>query len=85
MDDLCWESNRGTATLLPLLDFSWAFDTIDHGILLDTLQEMGLRGTVLQWLWSYRQDRFQKVALDECSLAPWLCGATGHYLVSGAI
>ena len=33
-DDLCWERDRGSVTLLILLDLSAAFDAIDHGVLL---------------------------------------------------
>ena len=41
-DDLLREADRGICTLLVLLDLSAAFDTIDHGVLLDWLSEMGL-------------------------------------------
>ena len=36
-DDLCRERDRGSVTLLILLDLSAAFNAIDHGVLLDRL------------------------------------------------
>ncbi|KAF7251725.1 RAS guanyl-releasing protein 1 [Varanus komodoensis] len=47
-DDLCREKDRGSVSLLVLLDLSAAFDTIDHGILLDRLAGLGVGGTALQ-------------------------------------
>ncbi|XP_062992110.1 uncharacterized protein LOC134404983, partial [Elgaria multicarinata webbii] len=70
-DDLCRERDRGSATLLVLLDLSAAFDTIDHGILLDRLSELGVGGTALQWFRSYLDGRFQKVVLGDYCSVPW--------------
>ncbi|KAF7249722.1 RNA-directed DNA polymerase from mobile element jockey [Varanus komodoensis] len=80
-DDLC-RKDRGSASLLVLLDLSAAFDTIDHGILLDRLAGVGVRGTALQWFRSYLNDRFQKVVLGDYGSAPWqLC----HGVPQGSI
>uniref|UniRef100_A0A8D2J284 Reverse transcriptase domain-containing protein n=1 Tax=Varanus komodoensis TaxID=61221 RepID=A0A8D2J284_VARKO len=80
-DDLCWE-DRGSASLLVLLDLSAAFDTIDHGILLDRLAGLGVRGTALRWFRSYLNGRFQKVVLGDYGSAPWqLC----HGVPQGSI
>ncbi|KAF7236074.1 Vomeronasal type-2 receptor 26 [Varanus komodoensis] len=81
-DDLCREKDRGSPSLLVLLDLSAAFDTIDHGILLDRLAGLGVRGTALQWFRSYLNGRFQKMVLGDYGFAPWqLC----HGLPQGSI
>ena len=75
-DDLHLSIDRGSVSLLVLLDLSVAFDTIDHGILLERLRGLGIRGTVLRWFWSYFSGRLQMVILgDSCSSEKeLLCG-----------
>ena len=49
-------------TILVLLDLSAAFDTIDHQVLLNRLnQGFGFRDLALKWLASYLVDRKQSV------------------------
>ena len=53
------------------LDFSKAFDTISHDILLDKLEYMGFRGPVHSWLSSFLSNRRQYVDVgssSSCSL-----------------
>ncbi len=49
-NDLLLASDQGCISLLVLLDLSAAFDTIDHDILIDRLQNYtGIQGEALRW------------------------------------
>lgn len=50
------------------VDFSKAFDLVDHGILLQKLHHYGIRGKALELIWSYLSQRKQVVQLaNTCS------------------
>ena len=68
------EVDKQQAVILVLLDFSAAFDTVDHDILLQRLHEdIGVCGVPLQWFESYLTGRKQaittsKTSSSECGL-----------------
>ncbi|XDV14238.1 hypothetical protein PO909_002414, partial [Leuciscus waleckii] len=65
-NNLLLSSDRGCISLLVLLDLSAAFDTIDHSILLNRLENyIGISGIALAWFKSYLSDRYQFVAVNE--------------------
>ncbi len=51
-------------SLLLLIDYSKAFDMVDHNILLRKLNHYGIRGTALKWMESYLENRTQFVSID---------------------
>ena len=53
-------------TLLVLLDLSAAFDTIDHTVLLETLEsDFGIVGNAQNWIASFLLGRKQHVVIDQ--------------------
>ncbi len=64
-NDLLLASDQGCISFLVLLDFSAAFDTIDHDIFIDRLQNYtGIQGQTLRWFRSYLSNRYHFVYLN---------------------
>jgi hypothetical protein len=71
LNDLLSSVENGNAFILTLLDQSAAFDTIDHGILLDRLSaHFGVFGLALAWFTSYLDERRQSVSVGGVSSTP---------------
>ena len=56
--------DRGECLIGVFLDFSKAFDTVDHDILLETLGKYGIQGVELQWFCDYLSNRMQYVTYN---------------------
>ena len=54
---------RHTYVRIVLLDFSKAFDLINHNILLDKLQVFGISAPILRWMAAFLLDRTQRVKI----------------------
>nr|CAI5835546.1 unnamed protein product [Callosobruchus analis] len=60
-DDIFRANDQGKLTLLVLLDFSKAFDTLNHKLMLNILNYIGLSHSAVQLFDSYNSDRMQSV------------------------
>jgi len=67
IDKILTGFHNGDMTLGIYLDFSKAFDTIDHRILIRKLNEYGIRGIALKWLKEYLSNRQQYVSFNNCN------------------
>lgn len=58
--------NEKFKTIGIFVDLARAFDTVDHGILLKKLENIGMRGVVYNLFDSYLKNRMQKVKVNDC-------------------
>ena len=63
-EDLARNTGAGMQTDLILLDFSKAFDKVNHSKLLWKLHQHGIRGNTLSWIRAFLADRSQIVILE---------------------
>ena len=56
--------DQGNIACITYLDLSKAFDLVDHELLLNKLNNFGIRGTVNSWIRSYLENRMQFVQLS---------------------
>ena len=70
--------DQGNLACSVFLDFVKAFDTADHHILLQKLENFGLRGPVFKWFQSYLSNRTQKAKIGSAlsDEKPITCGVT---------
>ena len=61
IDNILNAMDKGLYTCGIFIDFSKAFDTINHTILLSKLEHYGIRGVALHWFRTYLTDRSQCV------------------------
>ena len=68
--------DEGKQTDMIFLDFSKAFDSVNHNLLINKLQKLGFSGKLLLWITDYLKDRSQKVVLDG-STSEWVPVTSG--------
>ena len=59
--------DKKQSTIAVYLDFSKAFDTVNHEILINKLQHNGVRGVMLSWFKSYLSNRKKYVSVKNSS------------------
>ena len=64
IDKVIQAIEKGEYAIGVFLDFSKAFDTVDHDILLDKLDHYGIRGCALSWFKSYLSCRTQYITYN---------------------
>ena len=64
IEDLARNASLGKQTDIILLDFSKAFDKVNHSKLLWKLHQYGIRGHVLGWIRAFLGSRSQQVVID---------------------
>ena len=67
-NDLLLAADKGQEAILVLLDYSPAFDTIDHHIMLQRLHHrFGINDSALEWFTSYFANCQQSVPINKIS------------------
>ena len=70
MDKITKSLDNGDKVIGIYLDFSKAFDTVNHDILLQKLYYYGIRGNAYEWFKSYLTDRVQYVTYSGVQSSP---------------
>ena len=76
VDKITKSLENGEFVIGIFLDFSKAFDTVNHDILLQKLHHYGIRGTAFMWFKSYLSCRYQYVTYNSTESSKTLikCG-----------
>ena len=64
IEDLARKTSHGKQTDLILLDFSKAFDKVNHSKLIIKLHSYGIRSATLSWIQAFLGNRRQKVVVE---------------------
>jgi hypothetical protein len=70
-EDMRHAVSKGEVTVLVLLDFNKAFDSVNHSLLLDILKYMNFSSSVVAWFNSYLSFRSQCVRIGE-TYSDWI-------------
>ena len=58
-EDIFENINNGFITASIFIDLKKAFDTVNHNILIKKIEDMGIKGDILNWCINYLSNRFQ--------------------------
>ena len=64
MDNILLNLQQGDDSDVIYLDYSKAFDKVDHEILLSKLFNYGIKGKIYDWIKDFLSDRYQTVCVD---------------------
>ncbi len=64
IDNIFEDLEKGKYIAGIYIDFSKAFDTVDHQFILDKLENYGFKGQILKWLTSYLHNRQQYTVVN---------------------
>ena len=68
-----WHSvvDKCQSVRIVFVDFAKAFDHIDHNILVDRMQSLGLSDVIVRWMCAFLEGRHQRVKIGDV-LSDWL-------------
>ena len=66
IDELLFNLDKNKVSGMILVDYSKAFDMVDHALLLDKLKLYDVAGESIEWFQSYLAVRQQLVAMGGC-------------------
>lgn len=69
-NDILTSNDKGLATVLVLLDYTKAFDTLNHKVLLAVLHFIGLNANAINLIESFLSGRTQRVTYKDTTSAP---------------
>lgn len=77
LDDVRQGIDQGHVTILVLFDFSKAFDSLNHSLILSSLRSLGFDELSLRWTFSYLSGRSQTIRDPEGTHVPHLPCTSG--------
>lgn len=77
LDDVRLAMDKRSVTLLMLLDFSRAFDCVNHNLLLAIMKSYNFTDNVIKWFKAYLTDRHQQIRTAGGSLSSWRHNSLG--------
>lgn len=77
LDDVRLAMDKRSVTLLTLLDFSRAFDCVNHSLLLAVLKSYNFSDSVVKWFNDYLSSRYQQIKTASGIVSTWKLNSVG--------